>query len=145
MRCFRLISLALLAALLMGAPARAQSTIDGLPPVPVFPFPDPAVTHQNAWMTQGGLDYKATVTQLGHIWQGNCAILQVPFINQLCWDTTAAPVILKQWNGTVWGPPITISTGPTQPFACVTAKLGQWWIDTTTSTYLYKNCDGNAW
>src|SRR6266446_1562887 len=43
-------------------------------------------------------------------------------------------------------PPAALASA-TQPFACNTANVGKWWVDTTTTTYVYKTCDGpgNTW
>jgi hypothetical protein len=86
------------------SPAFSQSAIDQLFPVPNFPFPDPAVTSQNLWMTQGGVDYRATITQLGYILQMNCNLIQGPFVNQLCWNTTTTPAALQTYQGGAWVP-----------------------------------------
>jgi hypothetical protein len=85
-------------------PSFAQSAIDQLSPVPNFPFPDPAVTSQNLWMSQNGTDYRATITQLGYILQMNCNLIQGPFVNQLCWNTNTTPAVLQTYQGGVWVP-----------------------------------------
>jgi len=96
-------ALALL-ALLSSSPAHAQSSIDNLFPVPAFPYPDPATVPpgENLWMTQGGIDYRTSITQLGAILQTNCATIIGPFSNQLCWDTTTTPATLKVYQGGTW-------------------------------------------
>jgi hypothetical protein len=87
--------------LLLSTPVLAQVTIDGLPPVPVFPLPDAA--GQNLWMTQGGHDYRITPFQAGSPFQGPNPPA-TPFINQLWWKTSPPPAQLLSWNGTNWVP-----------------------------------------
>jgi hypothetical protein len=88
--------------------ARAQSTIEGLPPVATFPLPDSSTTPQHLWMTQGcatltACDYKVTPEQTGYIFQGPTPPA-TPFVNQLWWNTSASPAILQAFQNGAWSP-----------------------------------------
>src|ERR1700680_5184313 len=113
MLVFRLIA-ALLLTLCIGAQAAgAASTINSLPPVPTFPFPDsgcPANSTQNVWISQGpngGNDYRATLNQINPLFIGSTAP-SCPYAYELWEDTSVSPAVLRQYVGGTWVP---VNTG----------------------------------
>ena len=104
--------LTLLAALVLGQPAEAASTINTLPPVVnspgTYPLPDSgcaATSTQNLWIAQENAspkdDFKIIPEMAGYIHQGNTAP-SCPFKYQLWWDTTNNPRVLKAYTGSAW-------------------------------------------
>src|SRR5215471_6910050 len=104
--------LTLLAALVLGQPAEAASTINTLPPVVsspgTYPLPDSgcaATSTQNLWIAQENAspkdDFKIIPEMAGYIHQGNTAP-SCPFKYQLWWDTTNNPRALKAYPGSAW-------------------------------------------